>query len=406
MSSRYQLLAVIWITQLVNYMDRVNIAIAGPTIMHSLGISPTSFGFILSAFTLGYLLMQLPGGYLADRFGAKALMIVAPLVWSFFTAMTGMVSSVAGLILVRICFGAAEGSSNSAYYKIVGDNFSFRERAGANAVWFTALALGPALAAPVGTWLLGLVGWRQLFWWFAAAGLVVALIVLVAVPDQRRLTVLQDTETPAAGLGWRALLALIASRPTSWLLFFGFMGFNMGFWAFLGWLPSYLSIERHIDLKGLGVAASIPYFCGFLGLVLFGWLSNRRLYRHRAALLGSAYVVAACALYLASIAGSAAACVAGLSAVALCLYGSFAPWSSLMLDLAPVAGRATMAGFVNVGGQIGGLLAPSIVGYLVQSTHSFASGFACMMACLVIGGLCFYALGWAMIRRPAAGLST
>src|ERR1700722_17936749 len=176
MNSRNKLLLAIWIVQLVNYMDRVNISIAAPTMMKDLAIDPASFGFVLSAFALGYACMQMPGGFLADRFGAKRLLIAAPIVWSIFTGLTGLATTLTSLIVIRICFGLAEGSSNAAYYKIVGDNFTAQERAGANAVWLTALALGPALVAPIASFLLRVGGWQHLFFWFAIPGFVVALL--------------------------------------------------------------------------------------------------------------------------------------------------------------------------------------------------------------------------------------
>jgi MFS family permease len=94
----------------VNYLDRVNISVAAPSMMKSLAIDPGLFGFVLSAFTIGYATMQMPGGILADRFGARAVLVCAPVLWSIFTGLTGLVESAAALVAVRFCFGLAEGS--------------------------------------------------------------------------------------------------------------------------------------------------------------------------------------------------------------------------------------------------------------------------------------------------------
>lgn len=158
MNDRYKLLGLIWLLQFVNYLDRVNISVAAPSMMKSLSIDPGTFGFVLSAFTVGYAIMQIPGGALADRFGAKLVLVAAPVLWSLFTGLTGLVASVSALIAVRLCFGLAEGCSNAACYKLVGDNFSSRERASANSIWITALAAGPAFVAPLASWALRSVG--------------------------------------------------------------------------------------------------------------------------------------------------------------------------------------------------------------------------------------------------------
>jgi len=389
MNSRNKLLLTIWIIQLVNYMDRVNISIAAPTMMKDLAIDPASFGFVLSAFALGYACMQMPGGFLADRFGAKRLLIAAPIVWSIFTGLTGLATTLTSLIVIRICFGLAEGSSNAAYYKIVGDNYTAKERAGANAVWLTALALGPAFVAPIASLLLRLDGWQHLFFWFTIPGLLVALLVYLTIPDQSKLAVVQDAPDGGHSVSWRVLLG----RSSSWLIFFGYLTFNVGFWGYLGWMPSYLSIERHIDVKTLGYAASIPYLAGFVGLVVFGWLGSSSLYKYRAQMVAIGYLLGAFSLFCTFSAHTAALSLVGLSFTAMFLYGGFAPWASLLLDCAPIQARAAFGGFISTGGQIGGLVAPIMVGYVVRNTHSFTGGFVCMMVALCVSAGCFLILG-------------
>src|SRR5579872_4515638 len=113
---------------LVAYMDRVNISVAGKAIMADLHLTKTSFGFVLSAFTVGYALLQFPGGWLADRFGSKPLLVAALLIWSLFTGLTGLAASLAMLIAIRVLFGIGEGIENGAQFKLIGDHFAPLER--------------------------------------------------------------------------------------------------------------------------------------------------------------------------------------------------------------------------------------------------------------------------------------
>src|SRR5437879_4449539 len=96
----------------VAYLDRINIAVAGPTIMKALHIGHAQFGYVLSAFTFGYALMQIPGGHLADRLGARRLLVAALVIWSLFTAATGLAWSLVSLVVIRILFGVGEGIEN------------------------------------------------------------------------------------------------------------------------------------------------------------------------------------------------------------------------------------------------------------------------------------------------------
>ncbi len=174
MRGKFSILLAIWLMQFVNYVDRVVVSFAGPSMMKSLGIDTATFGIVLSSFALGYFLSQTPGGLMADRWGARAVVIVGPLFWALFTGMTGFVATVAALIAVRLLFGVSEGLSNSASYKLIGDNFAEEERARAVSVWVTAFAVAPAITGPVVGWLLTSYGWQEVFLLMAIPAVAVA----------------------------------------------------------------------------------------------------------------------------------------------------------------------------------------------------------------------------------------
>ena len=395
MSERHKLLGLIWLLQFVNYLDRVNISVAAPSMMKSLSIDPGTFGFVLSAFTVGYAVMQIPGGALADRFGVKLVLVTAPVLWSVFTGLTGLAETVSALIAVRFCFGLAEGSSNAACYKLVGDNFSSRERASANSIWITALAAGPAFVAPLASWALRSVGWEQMFLWFAVPGFVIAGVLWFGIPGRGAVSGSRP-ETVMHSPGWAWLLR----RPSSWLIFFAYLSFNIGYWGYLGWMPSYLALQRHLDIKALGVAASVPYVFGFAGILLFGWLGSTLLYRVRAPMIAAGYLCAAASLYLAYTADRVEVSLAGLCGAAFFMYGGFGPYAALVLDLAPERERGAFVGFVNTGGQLGGILAPIVVGWVVHTTGSFDDGFGFMVAALVVSAACYLGLAYTIGRAP------
>ena len=371
---------------LVAYMDRVNITLAGPSIMHDLHLSKAQFGGVLSAFTLGYALMQVPGGALADRVGARGILVAALCFWSGFTALTGAARSLGAMIATRMAFGVGEGLENGAQFKIIADNFEAKERASASAQFLSALALGPALAVPVTAWLIERIHWRGVFWVFAGLGLAVAGLMAAFMPrgqsDKDAGAALgAEGRSGAPKMGWREA----AGNQASWRLFAAYGLFNIAFWGFISWFPTYLSSERHVELKNLGWIGSIPYACGFLAMLLVGRVTRiDGLARHRAAMTAMAYAVAAGGFFLAYTAHSVPACIAGLTLAACGLYTGFGPFWGVALDTLPSRARGAVSGFINFGGQIGGFAAPFAIGKIADLSHSFTGGFLFMIAALLL----------------------
>jgi sugar phosphate permease len=370
-------LALLWIAFFTAYLDRTNVTIAGPSLMAQFGIGKTAFGSVLAAFTGGYALMQIPGGLLADRFGAKRVLITALLVWSLFTGLTGLATSLFALIAIRFAFGLGEGIEGGAHFKALGDRFASHERSAASGIFHTALALGPAVAAPIASLLLVHFGWRALFFWFAVPGLIVAVIVWRYFPDRAAPEMAAVELREERG----------ASNAPPWSAFVAYLFFNVAFWGLIGWMPTYLNETRHIKLAALGAAASIPYLAGFAGLLVMGALGHGVFYRQRALLTGAGYLLAGAGLFAAYQAQTAAASLAGLSFAAFFLYGGFGPFWAVVLDAVPSSIRGTVGGFVKFGGQIGGFFAPIAVGAIVQRTQSFSGGFLLMIAALVLSAI-------------------
>ncbi len=389
MTPKRRVLLLIWLMMAVAYLDRTNITVAAPTMMAALHLSKTQFGFVLAAFTFGYALMQIPGGWLADRIGSRPLLIAALVIWSVFTALTGLTAALLPLLAVRALFGVGEGIENGAQFKLIGDHFAARERSSATAFFLTALPLGPAAAAPLATWLLGRVGWQQTFFWFSVPGLLVAGLLFLYLPRHSGKVVHTDVRGIAGQVpGWGEALR----RQSSWLTFAAYGFFNIAFWGFLGWMPTYLSQSRHIELKALGPLSSVPYLCGFVGMVVIGKLGAGVFFYRRAALIAGSYLLAAAFLCVTFTAATVPRCVMGLSLAAFFLYGGFGPFWAVALDLTPDAIRGAFTGFVNLGGQIGGFFAPIVVGALVTRTHSFTDGFLFMTAALVLAAICLLRL--------------
>jgi sugar phosphate permease len=398
LSKKWVMLLLLWLMMFVAYLDRINISVAGPTIQKALHISPGEFGAVLSAFTFGYAILQIPGGILADKFGAKKLLVVALIFWSVFTGLTGAAASVGFLIVARVLFGVGEGLENGAQFKLIGDFFPSHERSAASGLFLTSIALGPAVVAPVAVWLLEVTSWRAMFFWFVIPGVIMAILIGFLIPHKPEGGVVHTEITNRKGT--KAIWSDILAHPKIWYAFFAYLFFNIAFWGMLGWMPSYLSQARHIQLKELGIDASLPYWFGFIGLLVLGFLGNRLLNRYRASLIAVSYLLAGVFLYIAYTAGSVGGSVFGLCGAAFFLYGGFGPIWSVALDLLPDNLRGTFTGFVNFGGQIGGFIAPLIIGGMVQATGSYQGGFMFMIGALVLAAVSLFCLQALWLKVP------
>ena len=369
----------LWFLSFVNYLERVTISFAGPAIMKSLHMSPAAFGIVLSSFGIGYLMAHIPGGLLSDRLGSRALLTVGPLFWALFTGATGLVATMAGFVAVRVCLGLSEGISSTSIYKTLGDNFAPEKRSRALAIASTAIPLAPALAGTLIGKLTVAYGWPKMFFIMAAPALVVSGVCYLLIPARRTARSSPPVSGPQEST---LLLKSLVTRPSLWILSLAAFAWNIPYWGFLGWMPSYLALARHIDLKAIGPLASMPYIGAFFGLLVGGWLGSTRLHKYCIQLVVAFFVGAAVSLFLAYQAQTLPLALAGLTGTAFFLFGSSGPVAKIVLDLAPEGARATYVGFYNTVAQVGGVLAPALIGFLVSATGSFASGFGFMVASL------------------------
>ncbi len=383
---KYRILAALWLFQLVNYAARTSISFAGPEITKSLHMDPKAFGIILSSFALGYFLAQIPGGMAADRFGSRVVLIIGPLFWALFTGWVGLASTLSSFVILRLCFGVAEGASNAAVFKVIGDVFSPRERVQASAIWATSLAVAPAIAGPVIGLLLTATGWRALFVVLAAPAVLIAVLNAFVIPRPKRAEQ-EALESSAPRDAGRSTLRTAMVQPALWIVCIAYLGFNIAFFGYLGWMPSYLAAARSIDLRQVGLLGGIPFIFGAVGLVLTGWLASGVLYTFRCHLLALSHLLAAIFLVLAFQARTLDVSLIGLSGAAFFLYGGFAIYGPIVLELAPDNARGFYSSLVASSGQFAGIVAPASIGFLVASAHNYGSAFSFMIAALIAAAL-------------------
>ena len=377
-------LSLLIVAGTINYLDRSALSIGNSTIRASLHLSDVQMGLLLSSFAVAYALAQLPVGILIDRYGPRRLMSIGLLLWSAAQLCAGAVTGFGQFILARAALGIGESPMYLAGTKVCSNWFQARGRAVPIGLFNASSALGPAIAPGILTALMIAFGWRWMFVIIGAAGLVIAVLwnLVYRDPGHAGITAAEqawihaeDDEADEARplTGWTSLIG----QPTTWGMAAGFFGVIYLTWLYGTWLPDYLERARHLSVVQAGLWTSVPQACGFFGALL-GGLASRSLAAGGMAPVAScrlplvlAMIVTAACTAAASIVASAGAAIL-LVSVAL-FAGSLA--SSCGWAMAAVATTpdkvATLEAIQNIGGSIGGALAPVVTGLVVQETGSF-----------------------------------
>ena len=363
--NRHAILAVLFATYLLCYVDRMAIATAIPFIAKDFGLSPLGMGGVLSAFFLGYALMQLPGGILADRFGPRRVMTASIVGWSLFTVLTGAATSLSALLAIRVLFGLSEGSFPPSASKAIALKFPQEKVGRANGFQLSAVQLGAAVAPLCVSWGIAHWGWRVVFYSLLGPGLIMASLVWISVRDPTGPieNLSHPTERPVVPV--REVLMMPAVTWCAVAVFF----WSTAAWGLMNWLPTYLLQARGFSLSQMGLWGSLPYLAGAAGYYLGGYFvdcyfNTRRYVPIVAGLLGGGAMT-----YLA-----AAASTGGWSIVALILSFLFVFISAggiftMPLVIVPRHAVGAAFGFINTAAQVAAFLSPLAVGYFLNATH-------------------------------------
>lgn len=178
--SRYWIVVMLFIVTAVNYGDRATLSIVGDPMSHALGMSSLSMGFIFSGFSWAYVIAQIPGGLLLDKFGSKRVYLCSIIGWSIFTAVQGFIDIFPGawvvsiLFMLRFLVGLAESPAFPGNSRIVAAWFPTKERGTASAIFNSAQYFATVIFAPIMGWLTHYFGWQHVFVFMGIVGLVAA----------------------------------------------------------------------------------------------------------------------------------------------------------------------------------------------------------------------------------------
>ncbi len=404
--ARYWVIVFAVTLAVIQYVDRVCISQAMPTIAKEMGLSDTQKGAIFSAFTLAYALFEIPSGWLGDKIGARSVLLRVVLWWSFFTAATGWAWNYASLLVTRFLFGAGEAGCFPNLTKALSTWLPVQDRTRAQALMWMGARWGGASAPLLVVMVMAFVSWRTAFLIFAMLGLVWTVIFYWWFRDNPRdhagvnaaeLDLLKENEQNIRGHGdvpWRKIL----TRPTMWLLWAQYFCLSYGWYFYVTWLPDYLRSERGMEMKSnvvmkwLGdhlegsfspeltvkmlaaALAGIPLLFGGFGSLFAGLVASRLIAR------GSRVLLVRRSFGFIGLAGASALLMTSfyirdplLAMLSMGLASFFndltmpGSWSTCMDIGGKYAG--TVSGSMNMMGNFGGMAGPLVVGLVLTMTH-------------------------------------
>jgi sugar phosphate permease len=359
-------------------------------------------GAVLSAFFVGYASMQIPGGILADKFGARKMMTTGVVLWSIFSVLTGAAASLANLIWVRIFFGLGEGLHPPAAFKALSSWFNSAERARANGLVMSSNTIGPMITPIIFAALMGAFGWRHAFYLVSIPGFLLAFVVYWYLRDEPaqhpQMTSRELIEIGESSGEDKISIGELMRHRALWQLFFIYLTWDVTWWGFQAWLPSYLLKERGFTLLATGAVAALPFAAGFIGILFSAYLTDKT--RKPRMVLVTILLGNALFMLLTATATNATLAVVFLTATGFFLPAIHGPFWSLPMDLLPSRVIGYAAGFLNTGGQIAGIASPIVIGALISWTGHYEAGFTFMAISAAVSALLVVTLREAKTRSP------
>jgi MFS family permease len=408
----------------INYMDRSALAIVAQAVRSEFKLSPVEMGYLFSSFLWTYTICILPIGIMLDRFSARNINSIGIALWSLVMAATAAVGSFATLLLTRLIMGAGEATSIPSCGRIVREWMPAQERGVANVFWSAGSFVGPAVGAVVTAAIASALGWRGAFIALGGLGFLWLICNLVwfdrpenvkwLTEDERRKILAERSAGSPDEIGihgrpgvvlellrspsmWGAMIAQAAGIYTLYLLLF--------------WLPSYLQETKHLTIMKTGLYTAVPWAIAVPVSIAIGVLSDRLLRSHTLLAGGRRAMVILCVLLAAVIVlvPFTDNTMLILALFALSLSGINAAISLNLTLVTDLVHRARDVGkaisLTILSGNLCGLLAPIITGYVVAGLHSYDWALWIAGILLVIGALALGTMTRAVILPQAEAVS-
>ena len=394
---RYTVIVVICLLTVISYIDRVCIAVSGPYLASDLKLTDAQMGLVYGAFILSYGLFSVPGGLLGDKIGPRKVITGLVLLFSIFTALTGVVHVLWSFVLVRFLFGAAEAGVGPNASKVISRWMPPSKWGFAQGTMWMSGRIGGAFAPGLVVAMAPILGWRGGFWFFAAVGCAWAIFFWWWFRDYPKEKGGVIEEELGAGVPARSAHTFIRipcsqtlRSPTIWTICAMYFCFSYGWHFYMTWFPTYMKY-RGFSTAQTGLFGGLPFFFGAFGCVMGGLLTDYVVRRtgnvRNRRYIGSAgfFLMAVCMILVAWM-ESPLACVLTISMASFFGDLTLSSCWAICMDVGQEY-SGTITGLMSTCGNIGGFLFPVVTGFLIQKTGNWKLPILVSGAIFLVGSM-------------------
>ena len=358
------ILAILFLAWTFGSFNKIAINVASIDISKEFDLNESKIGIIMSSFFISYAFMSLMGGYLADKFGSKKVVNTIMVLWSIFTCFTGVAWSFTSLIAIRFIFGACEGGFPSASSVTIAELFPKEKRARAKSFLVSSSAIGAAFGTIIVSKLTFSTGWRSAFYFLGICGLIIASIFFAVFKGTG-----YEGEKYKNKTLTKVPLKEVLTIPIVWKM--TIMEFSIGvfMWGMNSWMPSYWVKVRHLDMVTMGKLSSIPWIITFVCMNFSGWILDKLMAGRERVLLCIAFAITGIFTYLMYTAGTVPLAFFYLTVTTIAIGISSSAIFVIPLKYMKRESIGTATGILNFGQQLAGILAPSIMGYMITISN-------------------------------------
>jgi ACS family D-galactonate transporter-like MFS transporter len=386
---RWSIIALLSAGVIIAYVDRSNISVAlvVPEFKNFFGLTDRDRGTLNSAFFWSYAFLQIPAGWLVDRYGVKYPYAIGFFAWSLITAATALGSSLAQLLGLRFLLGVAESVVTPASMRWIRFHFAEKERGFAVGLYMTGTKIGPAIGAPVAAWLIDGYGWRAMFIILGIGSLLWLIPWMAVIRNDDRQIEKQAVQRSAAAA---VPFARIMASPVIWGTIVGTFCYMYFVYFCMTWMPAYFVERRHLSLNGMG----LYQFSSFIGMAtmaaLSGWAADRLIARGRDPVtVRKAFTIAGFLIASTEVIGAMSDSInVALFFAVFSLTGlglATANYWALTQTLIPGGAIGRIVGVQNCAANLPGIVAPLLTGWLVHSTGSYDAPMQAIWVFLLLG---------------------
>ncbi|HHK9608320.1 MFS transporter [Enterobacter hormaechei] len=410
---RYSMLGFIGMAMLVNFIDRATLSVAAPLMSKELGFDAATMGWAFSAFGWAYMLFQIPGGILLDKFGSRLVYGSAILIWSIFTFIQGLVylfpAPFIMLFLFRFLMGAAEAPATPASSRLTVQWFPDKERGFATSIYQTMPYVALGVFTPVMTWFMHTFSWHYAFYTSGILGMVFGIIWLTSVRDPLKHKKVNQAEInyiqqgggiPNLGadqkqktkLSWLQVRKMCCNRMMIGI-YIGQFSLTSITWFFFTWFPTYLYEAKGMSIIKVGLVAAIPALAGFLGGIVGGLISDYFLRKGYSLTFARKFpiilgMLLSCSIIAANYTRSDVIVVLVMSIAFFAKGFGNLGWC-ILSDTSPKEALGLSGGIFNTFGNVAGILTPLVIGFILEATKSFDMAILYVGSMGIIGALSY-----------------